>query len=52
MSASDSTVTRPRTIGEALQYCEATLTDSNVFFGHGTDNAWDESVQLVLAVAG
>ncbi len=41
----------PRTIGEALEYCSGALADSNVFFGHGTDNAWDEAVQLVLSVA-
>jgi ribosomal protein L3 glutamine methyltransferase len=43
--------TIPRTVGEALQYCSETLSGSDVFFGHGTDNAWDESVQLVLSVA-
>lgn len=42
---------RPRTIGEALQYCAGQLEASDVFFGHGTDNAWDEAVQLVLGVA-
>lgn len=41
----------PGTVGEALDYCAQTLERSNVFFGHGTDNAWDEAVQLVLAVA-
>ena len=41
----------PRTVGEALQYSSETLSGSDVFFGHGTDNAWDESVQLVLSVA-
>lgn len=39
------------TVGEALQYCSETLSGSDVFFGHGTDNAWDEAVQLVLSVA-
>ena len=41
----------PRTIGEALNYCHDALVAGEVFFGHGTDNAWDESVQLVLALA-
>ncbi len=42
---------RPGTVGEALDYCHGRLEQGAVFFGHGTDNAWDESVQLVLAVA-
>ena len=42
---------RPETVGQALQYCSDMLADSNVFFGHGTDNPWDEAVQMVLSVA-
>lgn len=41
----------PRTVGQAIDYCCARLRDSDVFFGHGTDNPWDEAVQLVLHVA-
>ena len=41
----------PKTVGEALQYCAERLQASDVFFGHGTDNPWDEAVQLVLSVA-
>jgi len=43
--------TQPNTVGEALAYCSAALESSDVFFGHGTDNPWDEAVQLVLSVA-
>lgn len=43
--------TAPRTVGEALDYCSGALADSDVYFGHGTDNSWDEAVQLVLSVA-
>ena len=42
----------PALIGELLPWCEQRLVDAGVFFGHGTDNAWDEAVQLVLTVAG
>lgn len=41
----------PRTIGQALQYCSKALENNDVFFGHGTDNAWDEAVQLVMFAA-
>lgn len=41
----------PETIGEALQYCVAALEASDVFYGHGTDNAWDEALQLVLSIS-
>lgn len=41
----------PHTIGQALEYCSQALANSDVTFGHGTDNPWDEAVQLVLAVA-
>ena len=39
----------PATIGDAIAICEQQLLDSDAYFGHGTDNAWDEAVQLVLA---
>jgi ribosomal protein L3 glutamine methyltransferase len=42
---------RPDTVGAALDYCSELLARSDVYFGHGTDNAWDEAVQLVLSVA-
>jgi ribosomal protein L3 glutamine methyltransferase len=51
MSLSESFRDHPQTIGQALQYCSDALENSNVFFGHGTDNAWDEAAQLVLAAA-
>lgn len=39
------------TVGDALQYCAAHLEASELCFGHGCDNPWDEAVQLVLSVA-
>jgi ribosomal protein L3 glutamine methyltransferase len=41
----------PQTVGQALDYCSEALRESDVYFGHGTDNAWDEAVQMVLSVA-
>lgn len=41
----------PQTVGQALDYCFERLRDSDAFYGHGTDNPWDEAVQLVLSVA-
>lgn len=36
------------TITDWLRWCTSQLQYSDVFFGHGTDNPWDESVALVL----
>ncbi len=40
-----------QTLGQVLQSCFEALSHSDVFYGHGTDNPWDEAVQLVLSVA-
>lgn len=37
---------------EAIHACASTLDSAGVFCGHGTDNTWDESVQLVLYALG
>jgi ribosomal protein L3 glutamine methyltransferase len=51
MSEFDKLQNTPATVGEALEFCSGALAASDVYFGHGTDNAWDEAVQLVLSVA-
>lgn len=51
MNASGSDQIPPATVGQALNYCHDILQASDAFYGHGTDNSWDEAVQLVLGVA-
>lgn len=38
----------PLTLETAIKNIEQALIDGQVFFGHGTDNAWDEAVFLTL----
>ena len=52
MTVTDLPSQPPATIGDALAICEQRLLACDVYFGHGTDNAWDEAVQLVLAACG
>ena len=36
------------TIADYIRYAYSTMRKAGVFCGHGTDNPWDEAVQLVL----
>lgn len=38
----------PDTVGDALTALHACLQRADVFYGHGTDNAWDEAVLLLM----
>ncbi|MEH6626229.1 MAG: 50S ribosomal protein L3 N(5)-glutamine methyltransferase [Motiliproteus sp.] len=40
------------TIRDFIRLGASRMNRSDLFFGHGTDNAWDESVQLVMHAAG
>ncbi|WP_053981263.1 50S ribosomal protein L3 N(5)-glutamine methyltransferase [Marinagarivorans algicola] len=40
------------TLQDWLRFSAKLLAEADLFYGHGTDNAWDEAVQLVLWQAG
>lgn len=39
-----------RSIGDWIRWATSVFTEHKLYFGHGTDNAWDEAVHLVLQV--
>ena len=39
-------------LSQAIKAAETALIEAQVYFGHGTDNAWDEAVFLVLGACG
>ena len=43
----DEAVSELHTIQEMLRWTVSRLNAANVYYGHGTDNPWDEAVQLV-----
>lgn len=44
----DAILTELITVRDYLRYCVSELCKAQVYFGHGTDNAWDESLALIL----
>lgn len=40
------------TVLEAVKYAEAVFLEHDLYYGHGTDNVWDEACYLVLSVLG
>ncbi|MCY9848652.1 50S ribosomal protein L3 N(5)-glutamine methyltransferase [Pectobacterium jejuense] len=44
----DEAVSELHTIQDMLRWAVSRFNAANVYYGHGTDNPWDESIQLVL----
>ncbi len=37
-----------QTIGDYIRYASSQFNQAELFFGHGSDNAWDEAVTLIM----
>jgi len=52
MSQRDPALDQLHSIRDFIRLGVSRLRRADLYYGHGTDNAWDEAVQLVLHVAG
>ena len=48
MSRHQSAIKDLLTIQDYIRWTYSRFRRSDIFYGHGTDNPWDEAVQLVL----
>ena len=44
----EQVLTELHTLRDFVRWCMSEFYKQNLYFGHGTDNPWDEAVQLVL----
>ena len=52
MSAIDPAIDELQTLRDFIRLGVCRFRRAGLFYGHGTDNAWDETVQLALHAAG
>ncbi|OMH38716.1 50S ribosomal protein L3 N(5)-glutamine methyltransferase [Motiliproteus sp. MSK22-1] len=52
MDQNDTALKQLKTIRDFIRLGASRMNKADLFFGHGTDNSWDEAVQMVLHVAG
>lgn len=46
----DEAISELVTIRDVLRWATSQLNEAKVFFGHGTDNAWDEALLIVFGI--
>lgn len=50
MPSNQSVSQQLTTVIDFIRYCATQMNQSDVYFGHGTDNAWDDALALVMHV--
>ncbi|WP_133407518.1 50S ribosomal protein L3 N(5)-glutamine methyltransferase [Parashewanella tropica] len=44
----EEAVNELQTVGDMLRWAVSRFNDADIYYGHGTDNAWDEAIALVF----